>query len=1401
MSQADLIFGMWGDAVAALQAALQRLRFYIPPAEISGDSFGAATRQAVVQFQIAHRLPATGVADERTVAAIMSAGASAPLPNSAAVLAKPPAVQPSPPSASLSPVSARTEASGITAPSATVNPVAPTVVACGDPAAGSGLNIFGIPRFNPRAEGIHLLWTPPDILPLSEAGYDIQRREAFRTELARSCETIDTAIIRYLQVNAEYPARLGPLRLVQNPHFESIVDPSLWPPITVTEVSLPEGFGNPQPGVVTSSVANASASIGHAFAMTAAADVDEFIQELDTPSNLVSIAGQARAAIAFGLAGGKVVATTLFASGSISLQLAGPSIDTVVLYTIAVATFTICAECPANPKDEDEQWSSAPYIAKGLTLPIHEADPALAQGTPEYLAAEARLVGVETLAQSDFNTMADPLRAPVANQALGRSGERILLVRASSDQSYEELVFEAQLSALSIDPKMRRVLGFGFADRKDLVLGQSYVYRITGRFRAEDLTDDIYDFHMVPAQTALPTYFTIRDLSVRLQLPTTIMLDPAPSATGLMDASRRGIQVDRTAFNATWDVPDFGVWSLIIDLPRPVTDVVLEVSSSNSFTYAGGDFWAFPAAPATPLPAGSPVALHFANPITELRLAGNGTLFAIRLPSGQTGLVEVHAVTAPILFSPEPLPAPPVIFTIYNLQQPPVTLTGPINESTSVPPRPPLGFRLNWMPWTPGLLPTWPVDLNAGPPLQVSAYQIDHRTVQLPSTYGAWTPVQSGDNITTGSRDLSAPDVQLEPGMDLDQVFPRIRPRASGAGFALHLSDVFGESDPGTNVPRPAQPPGSWHQYRIRSVDPVGRIGDYLHSNVGQLQLLTPPPLPTGPQPPPVSDANGNISGPPGPKARALVADAPGLTPDDVAILGSHQNAIVLEWGWRQEERDQDPYTTEFRVYMTRPPDTIHGTVNSVTAQSPNWVLSLTCQLPLVANECVGQWITTGGYPFLIVQNDAGATPNIVVQQAVANPAATPAIGPVVFGRPLQPQHQRPAGWGNRVAVIPLTSQANYSYVFYDQFTLGPNQPRDSWWVGVSAADNQSYVPDELTSGPNAPRPGNESSIAGCAVTARYIGQPVFSVPPPIGDVPEQVTDEPTGPQVLVPLDLVSLLGGALPTNSPVAIERCSSDDILSQVSVSGGQIVLTNPDGTTQTISFANPGDKANVLAALNSSNPQQLASRYLLYLLVNSSDTTDYFERISGQIDSVAVVNDRLPPRAGRFFYRVRAADAQGHISDGAAILPVVVRVPSTSPAATPVRQALTAGTGSFTIGLSVPPDLNTIQVLIFTTVTPAGAAPAPQPEAQMVRLANRQDLYPQNGLRMQLIDGTLVSPVLVKNLSDADVTTDSSGNQIFEATVPAPSGSWIYIWTCALTIDGFPSATLGPYGMGVN
>ena len=80
MSGTSLSVGMFGEAIKALQRQLQQNGLSIPGAEVARTFFGPATRQAVLQFQRANGLPASGVVDENT-AKLLASGDPAPAAN------------------------------------------------------------------------------------------------------------------------------------------------------------------------------------------------------------------------------------------------------------------------------------------------------------------------------------------------------------------------------------------------------------------------------------------------------------------------------------------------------------------------------------------------------------------------------------------------------------------------------------------------------------------------------------------------------------------------------------------------------------------------------------------------------------------------------------------------------------------------------------------------------------------------------------------------------------------------------------------------------------------------------------------------------------------------------------------------------------------------------------------------------------------------------------------------------------------------------------------------------------------------------------------------------------------------------------------------------------------------
>ncbi len=1185
---------------------------------------------------------------------------------------------------------------------------------------------------------------------------------------------------------------------------------------------LPPGFGELSRVGVEQLLAALRPAGGTALADPLAGPIEVFVQELNQPVNFARVEPTARTTFAIVLSEGKVVDT---AEGTGELMLQGQQIDTVVLYAVGMERFTMCVGAPSEiePRDDDS-WSQVPYIARAWTLPLQETDARLNSPAEELTAARDRLLGGEVLDAEAWNHLADPLRLAVAHPELGRPAERILLLRSNTEQPFEEMSFVDTLNAMAMHPRWRRILGFGYADRASagpdgnpangVVQGETYEYRITGHFSAADLQDSIYTVHNAPSGTLLPASVHIRDLSLRFQKPASIVLGSPPPADSLLAVSRRGIAIDGTAAASGglipgqegWLLPFLGPWSLIIDLPRPVGALTLEVGAGHTFSYAPGDAWNFLAAP-QPLPNGIAPTLRFDPAVSQVRLQGSGTLFAVRVPSGAQGEVARAVETGPVRFAAQPPPAPPTVLVAYNLQPPPTIVQGQIGETTQVPPRPAPGFRLAWLPADRDGLGAWPVDLEAAPPLDSFAYQIERRQV-YPGTGRAepWAAIQADDNLTYGTRDAPSSSQPLVYGADLDAVFAKA-PRRPGESYALHLSDIFAGNAGRVRGPDPAPPLGAFFEYRIRSMDTVGRVsGTWTLSNRPRLEKRVPPPMPVGPQPEPTVETpqggQPRLEAPPGVRVRALVAGAPDLTDGDRALLGRHANVVLLDWGWRQNERDLDPRAREFRVYLTRnPPDSVPGFIADVRAVASGWEFYFASDRFLQADECAGQWITSGGYPFLITAHGWGNVVTLRVEAARARPNAAPVEGPCFLARRLRAWHQRPAFWEARVHVEPLTSDTNYRYVFYDVLQLGPNHPLDRVWVGVSATDGELYIADELPPNvPNGGRVGNESSLATCSVEARYHGRPQFAMAPPLDDVPEFVTEEPVGREVLITLELPLFLPNAVPAGSPIVFDRCSSGDVFSILSVNGrDQVTLRLRDDTETVINFANANDRQTVIDTLRSDHPERLPNRYLMHLVTHHPDPEEVFMRVSSQTESFGLVQDRLPPRAGRFFYRVRQADGLGHVSAGGAILPAVVRVPSLAPVAAPERLSLTADQNGIHLSARVPADPEITHLLLFTVVTPPGTTPPDSAGAELLRIPNRRDLYPRDGVRLRAPGGALLTP-LVKPLSDNDVVADNAGRRTALLTAPAPPRAWVQCWCCSLSQDGIPSVLAGPFGIGI-
>ncbi|HEX7679195.1 MAG TPA: hypothetical protein VF713_13780, partial [Thermoanaerobaculia bacterium] len=1092
----------------------------------------------------------------------------------------------------------------------------------------------------PETDGIHLVWTGPELIELSLDHYRIQRRAAKPQE---QCVTFEAPSLQQLRTQFEATSALGTFLFHSSPPFRSLSGLPL-------PIGAPQSRLDPllQPGT----------------------QIDTYTLELLAPARSVRLVVVGKFAFAIGIAEGKAVDAQILSeihtAGVLVATLTADAIDTIQLYALSMSQLQVCV---VNQTPDDPSWDQSDTLGE-VALPVQVNG---ANTANEWSAADAlaHLLTNETIAAGDLANLGDVilqgLRFPEQGQP--RTGARILLMRAATDQEFEEISYTDALAILRLSPRIRRVLGFAFADLMSRATipprrGVVYEYRISGFFRADDLFDTIWDVHAVPGGTRLPAAFRIRDLALRFAAPPRVVLDPPPPPGALNFVSRRGIEIAPSS--TPWLLAPIGDATVVIDFPRPVNAVTLEVSAPGQLQFRANhnDPW-------SPL-GGNNIAPLTLLPTTTLELRGSGTLFAIRIPSSTgVGIVRHSVEVGPISLVPTAPPNPPSPFSIANLQVPPQLLPEPIGEQTPVAPRPSPGFRLEWLPPPFNDIDAWPSDLDVAPLTDAHAYVIEHDRADAPVS---WEPLEPGENLTFGTRDARTNPPPLVYGCDLDDVFTRPRGRRAAGAYTMHRSDPFAPPDL-PPPPRAGAPLGSLHQYRIASMDVVGRMSaTQTLSNVATLEKHLPPPLPCGPNETKfvadVDDAGNAFDrrvAPDGMYARAIVAGTPNLDPADLATLGANDDVVVVRWGWGVNERTLDPLAHEFRVYTRgTPPGLVSGTITSVSAVAGKYVIGFAAGQAVAVNECAGQYLTTGGQPFRIIEHSAGANPTIQLELSLRNASAAPLAGAAAtIPQPIRAEHLLPGAWDRRIAVVPITASDTYELVLPNLLQLSPSQPRHSIWIGVSAADAEPYVPDVLSSFvPNGGRPGNEGAAAVASIDGRYAARPQYQVPDPIGDVPEMRTEEPTGRQVIAFVDLTVLADsapGALQPGDPVILERCDANRVLGITSVESGDIVMRRKDDSKQTINVPDPNDRQRIIDVLTGSRRTSMETRYLLFLATQFTPRDELFERTSSRVESFGRVEDLLPPQPARYFYWVSKTDGAGLTSSGGAVLPLVVRVPS--------------------------------------------------------------------------------------------------------------------------------------------
>ena len=1191
---------------------------------------------------------------------------------------------------------------------------------------------------------------------------------------------------------------------------------------------------------------------GPHWGMAAAADFvappqprDAFRLRLDPEVRALRLRVTSQGFLACALQAGKVVAVQAGASDQI--WFATGAIDEVVIQALEMTELEICRFLPGPEQEEDDWKTRGVTLVQNLMLPLAEADPGLGDLAAELGVARGRLVAGEQLDQDEFVRAMFPLRAIVARAgrdgATAAPGDLALLMTSQLDVRPQELPALAAFQVLALHPRWRRILGLAWFDDAGLTSNEVYEYRVVGDFPRRDLEGRRYGFHTVPSGTSLPERFYLGDLGVLLAKPAVVALADGISVGQLTVVTRRGIRLDAPDPAAGWlTFTDLSGWAVVFDLPQTVTAIDIELDDGGASPQIEAGVSPDPASaltPVGPLTWNERIRVENVGAIRKLALRGSGVLTGLRIsPTDHvtdtaTAIASIPAVT----FADTPRPAPPVQVTIANLQRP--SDPPPTDTPQPVPARHALGFDVGWRPAASGGLASWPLFPALPPPLEAFAHQIEHKEAAteaaLAAGGGTWEPVLPGDNWVFGSRASAPRDTTPGFAADLMALFPETS--APPMGIDMSWRDVFDlmVDDTRGEVARVAQT-GTFHKYRVRAVNAVGRAGtQWTESPALRLEKHYPPPLPPGPTRPPPQGAP-RPPAPSGVLARLLVQGDDGMTNEEQAVLGASQDAVIVEWGWSDEQRGLDPGTSEFRVYLGPRRDLVFAQVTSLTPLGKgahNVVLDL--DQTVRADAAAGSFLHSGGYAFHIDTHDAGLTGvHATVSARVARtPPAAPAPGPTRLRLRFTPDMNRPPGW-TRVAVKAIADVEpgavddwdRYRVVLRDVLGLSPATPQKTMWIGVTAADAEPYVPDQLD-GP-APRPGNESAISTVAITGRYRLRPSLIPPVDLVPVPRIGMPEPANRPLAIALDLATYLPvGVLTSGELVRVERADGDEIAGAFRVAAAGDILARvvePAAPTDAeVSLVLPAPvSAAVTQALTAGTP--LDDRYVVYLASVHPFRDRLFATVSHNPIPLAPFEDSLPPRAGRWVYRFRRAHPSGVVSVEGVVARVVVRVPSLAPGATPEALARTSDEQLHgLLRLRVPADPQVTHLLVFAQVGGGAStvrAAAAGPEPVLLRVPNPPPgLAPEQRIKLRLGGGALLVPY-AKGIGDPELiaeTVDPDAPKLVRvAVVPdvadatpllwrlngitAAAGDHVRVWACTLSADGMPSRVAGPFGVGV-
>jgi hypothetical protein len=1251
------------------------------------------------------------------------------------------------------------------------------------------LNAIPVLEGNEKTDGFHLMWDPfvNGHLPLT--GYSIWRRKKSGNDNRPVCRLINGTTLDSLHNNF-FLFLTG-----SNDAFQKITFRPMHP-------SYPDW---PFPSSTSSDVlVNKPAMFAYdVFFASPVFNVDILTTLLHQTSAFI---------FAIAYSNQRVVRSKFLVNVTTLAVTFEEAVDKVTIYVPGVAgSIRVCYTDPDYGKAENWQ-----LIRKDLSLPFAGFSPGVGTVQEELDLFKSRLNSDLEPGFGNFENI-----SALVKKVFGFVKQRLLPATSAlefmrSDNGSGSHLTKlnaapfAMLQSLSVYHDWRMGLGFGYLDQNQLEENVVYDYKITANFHKNSL-ETIYDFHTVPINTRVGPLFALAGIYFYVNPGTVIAGFPSTAAI-TSGSFVKGIRV---------------MTRIHIYFPEAVSHFALYCLKDSGATLS------IPAEGIT-LQVTERIEVKLGTPRDNILILGNFIFTGIAYPSLGVGanpleIIEVAGYSFNHIYKNTDRLPPPAVLKAENNQSQWVPSLKKAPEA--------LGFILSWQhpqsdadSINPDL---WPPDCpEPPPPGYLGYYKLEYRDDSL-SPQDPWhlydeKTTDDPTGILLPGDDYSAPSIPVNFGADLLQIFP-VNKIAGGTFTTYQRFKHYLENREGQLIAIP----GDNYKYRIWSVDLTGRTSiSATESNVERLEKRQPPPTPAGlvdslisPHPDPgyiLPDFRTDLR-PTHVYARVLQASGTVLTQQERDLLGDRDHITVLTWTWGEEERSLDHYVKEFRVYLrTRE----HGIINAdftgtAAGIDTDWNISVNLSAPVAVNEFAGHYAILQKNYFRIVSHDAGSAVTFRISPPRTAPGAVPQAGIFKLFRKPAGEESRPASWDKRIAVVPLGDHAVYQYILetgtlvadpvavlglqdisYEITALGPNT---RCWLGVSAADDQSYVDDQLISPtPFSPRHGNESAIVSAPVQAKFYGRPVFNPPPPLDDVDVLPLDEVNSDRLLFETNPVELMP-FLHTDDQLRIERMTGTDLLSLLHVSDSAIQLS--DAVNPVILndwLLNPSDEAELRNVYQSGNKPVPAKFIWAISQKNELHLDGLWKLISPDPFKCSnIVRDYLPNRTDRYIYRGKLVNEIGIPSESAALFPFIWRTPDKTIPPRPLFSSMlmTEAADKVSIQPKIRLDASLAAsvkgILLF-----AGAFPSADDiteedlnKASLLKIPNRPDLLISQLYRMR-VKSLLIEPVFI---SIEVAGKETEGDKVFfswnDISLEFPYERTVSVWAASVSNDNVLSP-VGPF-----